>query len=62
MFVTIIYIVGVVLAVMAVLEILKAKIKTGPKILVSVFILLTSWLGVIVYYLIIRKNLRKWFK
>ena len=62
MLATILYIVGVVLAVLAVLEILKAKIKTGPKLLLSLFIILTSWLGIILYYLIIKKNLSKWFK
>ena len=59
---TIIYIVGVILGVVAVLEILGQPINLLAKILVIVFVLLTSWIGIAVYYLLLRGNLTKWFK
>ena len=59
---TIIYIVGVILGVVAVLEILGQPINLLAKILVIVFVLITSWIGIAVYYLLLRGNLTKWFK
>jgi len=58
---TIIYIVGVILGVMAVLEILGQPISLVGKVITIAFVLLTSWIGIIVYYLILRGNLTKWF-
>ena len=48
---TIIYIVGLVLAVMAVLDIFKKNISTPWKIIWTILILITSWIGLAVYYL-----------
>ena len=59
---TIIYVVGVILGVVAVLEILNQPINLLSKILVVVFVLITSWIGIAVYYLLLRGNLTKWFK
>ena len=59
---TIIYIVGVILGVMAVLEILSQPINLLAKILVIAFVLLTSWIGLAVYYLLLRGNLTRWFR
>lgn len=59
---TIIYIVGVILGVMAVLEILGQPINLLAKILVIAFVLLTSWIGLAVYYLLLRGNLTRWFR
>ncbi len=59
---SIIYIVGVILGVMAVLEILSQPINLLAKIIVIVFVLLTSWVGLAVYYLILRGNLTRWFR
>lgn len=59
---TIIYIVGIILGVMAVLEILGQPINLIGKIITIAFVLLTSWVGIIVYYFIMRGNLTKWFK
>ena len=42
---TIIYIVGVVLAILAVLDILKKPISIVPKILCCVLVLCTSWVS-----------------
>ncbi|MCR5035876.1 MAG: hypothetical protein K6A73_00950 [Bacteroidales bacterium] len=59
---TIIYVVGVILGVVAVLEILNQPINILSKILVILFVLVTSWIGIAVYYLFLRGNLTKWFK
>ena len=59
---TILYIVGVILGVVAVLEILGQPINLLAKIIVIAFVLLTSWIGLAVYYLLLRGNLTNWFK
>ena len=59
---TIIYIAGLVLAVMAVLDILKKPISTGGKIITAVLVLLTSWIGLLVYYLYAKDHITEWFK
>ena len=59
---TIIYVVGVILGVVAVLEILGQPINLISKIIIIAFVLLASWVGIIVYYLLLRGNLTRWFK
>lgn len=59
---TIIYIIGVVLAVMAVLDIFKKPISPMGKLLVAILVLLTSWIGLAVYYLYAKDHLTEWFK
>ena len=59
---TILYVVGVILGVVAVLEILNQPINLVSKILIIACVLLTSWIGIAVYYLLLRGNLTKWFK
>jgi hypothetical protein len=59
---SIIYVVGVILGVVAVLEILSQPINLLSKILVSAFVVITSWIGIAVYYLFLRGNLTRWFK
>ena len=59
---SIIYIIGVVLAVLAVLDIIKKPISTVGKIISVVLVLLTSWVGLAVYYLYAKDRLTKWFK
>ncbi len=58
----IIYIVGVVLAVLAVLDILKKPISLFGKVISIVLVLVTSWIGLIVYYLYAKDHLTEWFK
>lgn len=58
---TIIYVVGVILGVVAVLEILSQPINILSKILISVLVVITSWVGIAIYYLILRGNLTRWF-
>ncbi len=59
---TIIYIAGIVLSVLAVLDILKKPISTGGKIITAVIVLATSWIGLLVYYLYAKNHLTEWFK
>jgi hypothetical protein len=59
---TIIYLIGLVLAVMAVVDIFKKPISTAGKIITAVIVLATSWLGLIVYYLYAKNHLTEWFK
>ena len=59
---TIIYIAGIVLAVLAVLDILKKPISPVGKLITAVVVLLTSWIGLAVYYLYAKDHLTEWFK
>ncbi|MCQ2162154.1 MAG: hypothetical protein MJY86_02640 [Bacteroidales bacterium] len=58
----IIYIIGVVLAVVAALDILKKPISLVGKIITAVLVLCTSWVGLAVYYLYAKDHLTEWFK
>ncbi|MCI5663200.1 MAG: hypothetical protein MR319_02670 [Mediterranea sp.] len=53
----IIWIIGLVLAIKAVLEILKWPVDGVKKLLVAILVLLTSWIGLAVYYFWGRENL-----
>ena len=59
---SIIYIIGVVLAVLAVIDILKKPISLVGKVISVVLVLITSWVGIIVYYLYAKDHLTEWFK
>lgn len=59
---TIIYIVGIVLSVLAVLDILKKPISLVGKIICAALVLLTSWIGLLVYYLYAKDHITEWFK
>lgn len=59
---TIIYIVGLVLAVLAVIDIVKKPISLVGKVICSVIVLCTSWLGLAVYYLYAKNHITDWFK
>lgn len=56
------YIIGVVLAVLAVLDILKKNISPIGKLITAVAVLATSWVGLAVYYLYAKDHLTEWFK
>ena len=62
MFASILYIVGIVLAIVAVLDIIKKPITLVGKIICSVLVLATSWVGVAVYFLFAKDRITKWFK
>ena len=53
----IIWIIGLILAIKAVLEIMKWKVDGVKKLLVAILVLLTSWIGLIFYYFWGRDNL-----
>ena len=58
----IIWIVGLVLCIKPVLEIWKWNVDTVKKLLVIVLVLLTSWIGLAVYYFWGRQNLPQMLK
>ena len=58
---TIIYIIGLVLSILAVLDILKKPISIVGKIICSVLVLITSWIGLLVYYLYAKDHIVEWF-
>ena len=47
----IIYYIGVVLAILAVIDIAKKPISVIGKIISIILVLVTSWIGLVVYYL-----------
>ena len=59
---SIVYIVGIVLSVIAVLDIIKKPISLVGKIVTSVLVLATSWIGLAVYFLYAKDHLTQWFK
>lgn len=59
---SLIYIVGVVLSVIAVLDIIKKPISLVGKIICSVLVICTSWIGLAVYYLYAKNHITDWFK
>jgi hypothetical protein len=59
---SIIYIAGIVLSVLAVLDILKQPISMGGKIITAILVLITSWIGLLVYFLYAKNHLAEWFK
>ena len=58
----IIYIVGLVMAILAVIDIFKKPISLVGKIICSVIVLVTSWIGLLVYYLYAKNHITEWFK
>jgi hypothetical protein len=58
----IIYIVGLVLSIIAVIDIFKKPISLVGKIICAVIVLLTSWIGLAVYFLFAKDRITKWFK
>ena len=59
---TIIYIAGIVLSILAVLDIFKKPISGTGKLIASIIVLLTSWIGILVYYLYAKNHITEWFK
>jgi uncharacterized protein YacL len=58
----IIYYIGVVLAILAVIDIAKKPISVIGKIISIILVLVTSWIGLAVYYLYAKNHLTEWFK
>lgn len=58
----ILYVVGIILCVKAILEVLKMPISGAGKVISVVLLLVTSWIGLAVYYLYAKDHLTEWFK
>ena len=59
---TIIWLIGTILAIKAVLEVLKKNISTGWKIIWSLLLLVTGWIGLAVYYFNAKDKIEGWSK
>ena len=59
---TLIYLIGLILAILAVIDIFKKPISLVGKIICSIIVLATSWIGLIVYYLYAKNHITEWFK
>ena len=59
---TIVYIAGIVLSILVVLDIIKKPISLIGKVICCVLVLATSWIGLAVYYLYAKDHLTEWFK
>ena len=57
-----IWLVGVILAVKAVMEIWKMPMGMAGKVISAVLVLCTSWVGFAVYYFYAKDKLVNWFK
>lgn len=58
----ILWIIGLVLAVKAALEILKLEGDVVKKLLCVIALVLTSWIGIAVYYFWARERVAQWVK
>lgn len=59
---TIIWLIGVACAIWCVMDICKKNISTAGKVIAAIVVLLTSWLGLAVYYFYGRNHLEEWFR
>lgn len=59
---SLVYIIGLVLAILAVIDIFKKPIGIVGKIICAVIVLATSWIGLAVYYLYAKDHIVQWFK
>ena len=56
----IIWLVGLILSIIAIVEIIKQPISVLGKVVTILIVLLLNWIGLAIYYLIMRVNLTKW--
>lgn len=59
---SIIYFIGLVLAIIAVIDIFKKPISLVGKLICAVIVLATSWIGLLVYFLYAKDHITEWFK
>ena len=59
---TILWLIGTILAIKAVLEVLKKNISTAWKIIWSLLLLVTGWIGLAVYYFYAKDKIEGWSK
>ncbi len=58
----ILYIIGVILGLNAVIEVLRKRGDFFMKLVFIFLLLLTSWVGLLVYYFYARQRLSRWIK
>ena len=58
----IIWLIGLILCVKAVLDIWKMPMSGLAKVLAIIILLLTSWIGLAIYYFVAKDKLPEWFK
>lgn len=58
----IIWLIGLILCIKAVLDIWKMPMSGLAKVLAIVILLITSWLGLAIYYFFAKDKLPEWFK
>lgn len=58
----IIWFLGVVCTIWCVVDIFQSNISMAGKVIVSVLVLLTSWIGLAFYYFYAREHLNEWFR
>ena len=59
---TIIWLAGTILAILAVVDVFKKNISTVGKIICTVLLLVTGWIGLLVFYLFAKNHIEEWFK
>ena len=59
---TVIYLIGLILAILAVIDIFKKPISLVGKIICAIVVLATSWIGLLVHYLYAKNHITDWFK
>ena len=58
----IIWIIGLVLTVKAAIEILQLDAALEKKLLAAILVVITSWLGLAVYYFYAKERMSEWLK
>lgn len=56
----IIWLIGTILGIKAILEILNMKGDTVKKLLFIILLLMTSWIGLAIYYFFAREKMSEW--
>ena len=59
---TIVWLAGLVCTIWCVMDIFKKEISTSGKVIASIIVLLTSWVGLVVCYFYAKDRLTEWFK
>ena len=58
----ILYLIGLICSIWCVLDIFKKNIQLPGKLIVSLVVLATSWVGLVLYYFWARTKVESWFK
>lgn len=58
---TIIWIAGIVFSFLAIVDVFKKNISMAGKIIMTILLLVTGWIGLVVYYLYAKDHVSEWF-